>query len=659
MVHPITTVVFLVCVSGLRLMAQTAPICVESAGSVQGIGARHCPTADLGLTLKTSAGTAMGVSAPTFVTCPDGTLTKVNTATHQVLLDRARSCVPTVSQAPSFASGQIPNAEGVASGGSVMTITDAPTSLPRQSPAAHPSGHSLVERLNGIRFADQFLGASANSQAQAACSSFGTSSGLVILPSSMSPGTLSAPASNCQYLDLRGSSSSPFFQLISNPTPGTAGGAGLEVIVGSSSLTNANPASTDSVAGYFAAADGNGRNRVWGLNPLVYVAQPGSSAWGLESDLNCMVSCSGIGADIVSGGTVSPTIGLRTTAAPFGAAWQSGYVLNAISGSGIYFAGATNSVQTTQPITSTGSQTFTTNYNPTTQSGISIGSWVSLDAGANQEDVTVTSIAGGSLTATVAKTHATGVQVTPYVASTGIDFAGTIVKSSIFTPASIQAYVNAGKSNTAPFIVLDRNGATRAYEFWNSSNQHVYQDIGNGWMWNDINSNKKLKWTIESGSLLFRDPSATDAWWLSLTPAASGGGITLFGGTNGVSSPVLKVQGQTQSTGIASAVNVVSYSTTPTFNLQLGNVQQFSCTTPGAAISPTVTNLTKGMLVTVILIQNGTNPCTLTWPANVHGGMTVSATLSSINVQTFIVSNGGTDLYATGPGSTGITGGRP
>jgi ribosomal protein L30E len=66
--------------------------------------------------------------------------------------------------------------------------------------------------------------------------------------------------------------------------------------------------------------------------------------------------------------------------------------------------------------------------------------------------------------------------------------------------------------------------------------------------------------------------------------------------------------------------------------------------------------------MTFIFVQNGTKACVLgsaNWPSNVHGGMTVSSTLSSINVQQFVVSNNGSDLYAVAQPSTGMTGGTP
>jgi len=110
-------------------------------------------------------------------------------------------------------------------------------------------------------------------------------------------------------------------------------------------------------------------------------------------------------------------------------------------------------------------------------------------------------------------------------------------------------------------------------------------------------------------------------------------------------------------TRIVPGLNSVAFSTTPAFDLSKGNIQQFSCTTAGSTISPTFTNLTRGELMTLIFVQNSTTACTVSWPSNVHGAMIVSATLSGVNTQQFMVSNAGTDLYAVGP--TGMTGGKP
>ncbi len=103
----------------------------------------------------------------------------------------------------------------------------------------------------------------------------------------------------------------------------------------------------------------------------------------------------------------------------------------------------------------------------------------------------------------------------------------------------------------------------------------------------------------------------------------------------------------------------IPYSTTPSLNLTSASVLQFSCTTAGASIVPTVTGFAKGIEFTIIFVQNGTTACTWTWPSTIHGGTAVSATLSSVSVQSFIVSNNGTDAYAQAAGAVGQTGGTP
>lgn len=105
-------------------------------------------------------------------------------------------------------------------------------------------------------------------------------------------------------------------------------------------------------------------------------------------------------------------------------------------------------------------------------------------------------------------------------------------------------------------------------------------------------------------------------------------------------------------------INNITYSTTPVIALASGNVQQFACTTAGAAIVPTITGLTAGKSFTLIFVQNGTTPCTFTFPATVHGATAVSATLSSISTQRFVVSGHGTDAYAEAAG-TSASGGTP
>lgn len=109
----------------------------------------------------------------------------------------------------------------------------------------------------------------------------------------------------------------------------------------------------------------------------------------------------------------------------------------------------------------------------------------------------------------------------------------------------------------------------------------------------------------------------------------------------------------------ATALQSVSYSATPTFEPAFGQyVIQFACTAAGGAVSPVLSGIGAGNLVTLIIVQNGTTACNFNWPSNIHGVGTVSSTLSSINVQQFVVSHNGSDAYAVSAMQT-MTGGTP
>jgi hypothetical protein len=118
----------------------------------------------------------------------------------------------------------------------------------------------------------------------------------------------------------------------------------------------------------------------------------------------------------------------------------------------------------------------------------------------------------------------------------------------------------------------------------------------------------------------------------------------------GTTSPAAQLQ---VAKAMVAGVNNVAYSTAPLFDLSLGNIQQFSCTgTGGSIISPTVKfagsyNLVPGQMVTIIFVQNASTACSISWPSNVIGGRQPSSTLSSVNIQQFVVSNNGSTLYAT------------
>jgi hypothetical protein len=185
----------------------------------------------------------------------------------------------------------------------------------------------------------------------------------------------------------------------------------------------------------------------------------------------------------------------------------------------------------------------------------------------------------------------------------------------------------------------------------------------NLWLQQAAGSSNDFLDTYRNGTYYFTVNSAGSASAYGLrmvetsAPSGSGGIDSIWGDT----SHVLRVKlNNGPSLDLAThGVNNIAYSTTPSLDMSKGNVQQFSCTTAGAAISPTTANLRAGQIVTFVFIQNGTTACTVTFPSNMHGATTVGTTLSGINTQQFVVTNNGSDLYAVGSGTQNMTGGTP
>lgn len=95
-------------------------------------------------------------------------------------------------------------------------------------------------------------------------------------------------------------------------------------------------------------------------------------------------------------------------------------------------------------------------------------------------------------------------------------------------------------------------------------------------------------------------------------------------------------------------VNTVTFSTTPVFNMNLGDP---TITLTGNVTSFTVTNVVAGQKVNIQICQDGTGSRTISGiPGNIHGFFTIGSTLSTCSVQSF-ESFDGTNLYAT---STGV-----
>ena len=95
-------------------------------------------------------------------------------------------------------------------------------------------------------------------------------------------------------------------------------------------------------------------------------------------------------------------------------------------------------------------------------------------------------------------------------------------------------------------------------------------------------------------------------------------------------------------------VYVVSYSSTPFFDLTLGLTQQITLT--GNVTSSTATNVAAGQTVTFKIVQDGTGGRSFVWPTNVLGGMTIDDTAAAINCQQFHCFDG-TNLESISVGS--------
>jgi len=91
---------------------------------------------------------------------------------------------------------------------------------------------------------------------------------------------------------------------------------------------------------------------------------------------------------------------------------------------------------------------------------------------------------------------------------------------------------------------------------------------------------------------------------------------------------------------------VVTFSATPTFNA--ANFNSFKMTLTANVTSSTLSNQGAGQIVTFLLCQDGVGGRTMTWPANVKGGMTLGGTASTCSAQPMLCD--GTNCYALGSG---------
>ena len=101
---------------------------------------------------------------------------------------------------------------------------------------------------------------------------------------------------------------------------------------------------------------------------------------------------------------------------------------------------------------------------------------------------------------------------------------------------------------------------------------------------------------------------------------------------------------------VISGLNVVTFSSTPTFDAKLGNTQKITLT--GNVSSSTLSNATAGEQVNFVICQDGNGSRTFAWPSNVKGGMAIGSTASKCSAQNFLFD--GTNAYALSSGVTNM-----
>lgn len=96
-----------------------------------------------------------------------------------------------------------------------------------------------------------------------------------------------------------------------------------------------------------------------------------------------------------------------------------------------------------------------------------------------------------------------------------------------------------------------------------------------------------------------------------------------------------------------SEINPVTFSTTPVFDVSLGQIQSILLT--GNVISSTIINVSTPQIVIFIIEQDDTGGRTFVWPSNVNGGMTIGSSSTEVSTQMFITPDG-SNFYALTPG---------
>jgi hypothetical protein len=335
---------------------------------------------------------------------------------------------------------------------------------------------------------------------QAAIDSFGSNPGVVIVPPSYvgSPTTSASIPDNVAVWDytMQGR-----VRVFVNPSTSPAGSAcGFFVSNAPASFTAGNPAVNNCVMYYGAAETSNAQPTQWGQNVVLQAgpAVTGGVLTGYEADVNPTSSTAGThGALLVAGGNQQAT-GTQDAVNCFTASntfpvggWKTCLTVNGVTNTVFAFAAKDTGLQITQAITSSGSpQTVSTNGNCTVLpfSQLYVGSLLAVDSGGTQEDVTISNascVSGvAKITAIFSQNHANPTSIYEYGAQRIWDASPYVTNTIPYVWGNLQNYNTSNTPNVLSFGVYDSAGVLRVGEYFSSTGQRNWRDVGTtgfGW----------------------------------------------------------------------------------------------------------------------------------------------------------------------------------
>jgi hypothetical protein len=310
-------------------------------------------------------------------------------------------------------------------------------------------------------------------------------------------------------------SNSGLLTVRSNPSSTAAGTAGIYSVLGPPGFAAGNPAANNPVSLYCATDSTNFAGfSLWCANftTVLENGSPNVSTWGLEVDTDIAgtnpITYPGpyTGIDSVSGSFVPPTYAFRAYASNVSgdAVWKYGYFCGVTELACFEFQGPDPGLTITQNVTgSLSPQAVTTSAAEFAH--IQRYQTISVDTGANQEDVQITNISGNpySVTGIFAKSHTSGAQITGYEAFRLWDPNQAVTNHYPYFLGDLQAYGNSHTPAVLGWSMNDNTGTERLYDYFQTAtNQRTFRDTGTGWGFQN-SSGAGIGTIASDGTLLF------------------------------------------------------------------------------------------------------------------------------------------------------------